>query len=388
VRLRLALLCVCALVFPGCLGDDEPENTRIEGDTLTIYSSLPLRGGSAEAARAVRDGQRLALADAGRRVGRYRVRLVELDSTRADDTVWDPDEVSGNAHRAVDDDTAIAYLGELDYGGSAVSLPITNDEGLLQVSPLDGLTSLTRTPPGSPRAGPERYYPSEQRTFLRLVPNDLRVTEALLDQLEGARRITVIYDESIYGRELAVQLSRRARVRGIETTESVEARDEPQEVRSVARNVADERPDAVVYSGAAGSTFAALLGALRRELPAVPVWGAAGLTAAGPPPDGVAWLQPVRPVGDYPPSGRRLLRRLDGERPEALYGYESVRLVLDAVERAGADRGAVARSALSTGTRRSPLGAYRVSAGGDVSERRLALYQVSQGRLVFERLVR
>ena len=59
------------------------------------------------------------------------------------------------------DPRAIAYLGELNLGASAVSVPVTNKAGLLQVSPADGLASLTEAPPRS-AAGPERYYPSGQ----------------------------------------------------------------------------------------------------------------------------------------------------------------------------------------------------------------------------------
>jgi branched-chain amino acid transport system substrate-binding protein len=327
-------------------------------------------------------------------VGRYRIHIEQLDSTDADEALWDPDEVSANAHRAVDDDTAIAYLGELDYGGSAVSLPITNNERLLQIAPLDGLTSLTRRPPGMPRAGPERYYPSEERTFLRLVPNDLRLADALIEQLvlDGARSVSVIYDESIYGRELAGQVNRRARQRGLATSGLVEDRDEAEDVDSRAQDIADERPDAVVYGGTPGVTFAALLDALRRELPGVPVWGGAGLAAAGARARAgagvgarTAWLQPVRPPSRYPAPARRLLRRL-GARPEGLYGYEAVRIVLDAIAEAGADRRAVARSALAPRERESPLGRYRVLRGGDISERRLALYELDG--FSFERLVR
>jgi ABC-type branched-subunit amino acid transport system substrate-binding protein len=225
------------------------------------------------------------------------------------------------------------------------------------------------------------------------VPNDLRLAHALVELIEeeGARRLTIVYDEGIYGRELAGEVSRLARARGIETGGAVEDRDEPQDVRSLAENVAGERPDAVVYSGTAGTTFAALLAAFSRELPAVPVLGGTGLAAGGAPPGGpdrVAWLQPVRPESAYPREARRLLRRLDGAPPEALYGYESIRVVLDAVERVGADRRAVARSVLTPGPRRSPLGRYRVLRGGDVSEERLALFQLENRRLEFERLVR
>ena len=156
-------------------------------------------------AAAVAAGERLALADAGHRAGALRVRLRRLDSTDPGDRLWDPDRVSANAEQAADDETSIAYIGEHDYGASAVSVPITNDAGILQVSPSDGLTSLTRSLPGRPRAGPERYYPTGERSFLRLVPNDLLQVEVLLEQVRarGARRLALVFDEEIYGRELA-----------------------------------------------------------------------------------------------------------------------------------------------------------------------------------------
>jgi branched-chain amino acid transport system substrate-binding protein len=156
-RTRTALLCAAALALGGCLSTREPEeSSRISGGTVTVYSSLPRHGVSAPVAAAVAAGERLALADAGHRAG-ARVRLRRLDSTDPGDRLWDPDRVSANAEQAADDETAIAYIGELDYGASAVSVPITNDAGILQVSPSDGLTSLTRSVPGRRRAGPERY---------------------------------------------------------------------------------------------------------------------------------------------------------------------------------------------------------------------------------------
>jgi branched-chain amino acid transport system substrate-binding protein len=146
------------LVLAGCLGGDESgDGSRVSSGTLTVYTSLPRTGVSEPVARAVAAGERLALSDSGGRAWSRRVRLVRVSSNDPDDDLWDPDRVSANARRATDVDTAIAYIGELDYGGSAVSLPITNDAGILQVSPFDGLTSLTRTPPGLRRAGPERY---------------------------------------------------------------------------------------------------------------------------------------------------------------------------------------------------------------------------------------
>ena len=45
---------------------------------------------------------------------------MEMSSTRPVDQTWDPGTVEAGAERAVDDPTAIAYLGELDLGASAV----------------------------------------------------------------------------------------------------------------------------------------------------------------------------------------------------------------------------------------------------------------------------
>src|SRR5690349_14637381 len=86
---------------------------------------------------------------------------VYLSLPKPGDETWDPSTVEANAKRAAADPDAIAYIGELDEGASAISVPVTNDAGILQVSPFDGLTSLTRDEPGTPLTnGPARYYPS------------------------------------------------------------------------------------------------------------------------------------------------------------------------------------------------------------------------------------
>src|SRR5918997_2266754 len=182
--------CVLALGLAGCLGAEE-RSSRVKGDTVVVYSSLPASGVSAPAARAVAAGERLALKDAGGRVGTLRVRLVQLNAARAGEGPWSPERVNANAERAADDPKAIAYVGELGYGASAVSVPVTNDARLLQVSPTDTLTSLTQTPIGRPRAGPDRYYPTGERSFARLVPNDDLLAETLLELAgrNGAKRM-------------------------------------------------------------------------------------------------------------------------------------------------------------------------------------------------------
>jgi branched-chain amino acid transport system substrate-binding protein len=368
---------------------------------VTVYTSLPHHGVSAPAARATAAGQRLALEDAGGRAGGLDVELVELDSAEPGERLWDPDVVSANAKSAADDPRAIAYLGELDYGASAVSVPITNDAGVLQVSPADGLTSLTRAPLGRPRAGPERYYPEEERSFVRLVPADELLAETLMAQVRatGARSVAVLGDGEIHSRELGGILLALARRDGPDPVASEEYRGRVEEIPDVVRNLAEEGPDALVYAGIAGPGTGRVLAQVDRALPGVPVYATSGLLARNPAapipaaPASVTALGPIPPPGELPEKGRRLLarlRRAEGAavaRPEALYGYEAMRLVLDAIGAAGADRARVIREALRIRERRSPLGSYRVRATGEVEDARFALHVLRDGRFEYERMI-
>jgi branched-chain amino acid transport system substrate-binding protein len=389
-----------ALVLAGCLAGEE-RSTRIEGGTVTVYASLPKHGVSAPAARATAAGQQLALADAGGQAGGVKVQLVELDSSEPGERLWDPDRVSANAGEAADDPRAIAYLGELDYGASAVSVPITNEAGVLQVSPTDGLTSLTRAPLGRPRAGPERYYPEDGRSFVRLVPADELSAETLLAHARatGATDVAVLYDGEIHSRELGGVLLALARRDGPEPVEAEEYRGRVEEIPDLVLDIAEDRPDALLYAGIAGPGTGRLLAEIDRTLPGVPVFATFGLLARDPSvpipaaPAGVDALGPIPPAGELPGEGRRVLARLREmkgaavARPEAVYGYEAMRLVLDAIRVAGADRARVVDEALRIRERRSPLGPYRLRATGEVETTRFALYALRDGRFEFERML-
>lgn len=369
---------LAVLVMAGC-ANDEPDNERARGDTLTVYSAVPTHGVSAAAGRAATAGARLALAQAGGHAGGRRVRLVEVSSTRPGDAVWDPGTVETNAERATNDPAAIAYLGDLDLGGSAVSLPVTNRAGLLQVSPTDGLTSLTRAPPGRPRAGPERYYPSGVRSFVRLVPPDLELAETLLrlTRERGARRVALLHTEGFAERELAGILAVRLRRDGRPPVMIERVSDDTDSTADLVRDVAARSPQAVLFAGVPGAAAQSLVAALSRALPRTPLLAAAPL-ARGARVAPEAAVTGVLPGTDQPPRGRRILRRLGHgaaapARPEALYGYDAMRLVLDAIDQGGPDRRKVVRAALAAGRRVGATGRFAVTRSGDVTRRRVVL---------------
>jgi hypothetical protein len=109
---------------------------------------------------------------------------------------------------------------------------------------------------------------------------------------------------------------------------------------------------------------------------------------------------PLEAVAPRPPRGpravvaRRILDHIGREQgielatPAALWGYESVRVVLDAIraaQRGGrpADRAEVVRAALRPRLRRSSIGTYEVRRNGAVKGLPLALYRLRGDRFEY-----
>ena len=398
-RLAPLVALACAVLLSGCFGNDDKAASRlpIRGHVLTVYSSRPTEGPSAPIGRAVAAGERQALADARSRAGRYRIRLIELSASKPNAGNWDPGQVNENAKRAADDRRAIAYLGELNLGASAVSVPVTNDRGLLQVSPGDGLASLTEQPPRS-AAGPERYYPSGRRTFLRLVPDDEVQARLMADRLAalGVERPALIVGTGVYARELAAELSADLSKLDIDPIATKDLRDDPDTVVNAVRELSDvspeSLPDAVVLALARDRNTPQMLASLSEALPGAALITGSGVLVSQPleVPGEVA-APPLEAVAPQPQGRSPVLDRIAHEQgqglatPEALWGYEAMRVVLDAIRQAQnggrpADRADVVRAALTPRLRKSPIGRYQVRRNGSVEGIPMALYRLRVDR--------
>src|SRR4051794_16034140 len=251
---RAAAVVVAAILVPvvvGC-GSAKTASTKITSDTLTIYTGLPLRGTRAAEGRAVLRGEKLALDEAGGRVGNLAIGLIALDDTKTATGRWDPNQVADNARQAVENPTTIAYIGDLDSGASAVSIPITNETGILQVSPLSDYTGLTQP---ADKGEPAKYYPSGRRNFARLVPNGRVEADALAGWLRdrGIGRTTLAYDGYQEGLGQGSEVERALKADGIQVVDVVRVDPtdvDPADMAGTARDIARAPAPALVYAGA------------------------------------------------------------------------------------------------------------------------------------------
>src|SRR5215212_9351056 len=171
------ILGALALGVTAC-GDDDDDSGGGGGDSggaskdVTIYSSLPLQGASRVQSLDVQRGEQLALDERNAKAGSCTVSYKKLDDSTAQAGTWDAGATSANARKVANDDSAVALLGEFNSGASAISIPITNEAGLLQVSPSNTALELTKDPGPSGKGAPDKYYPSGERNYARVVPAD------------------------------------------------------------------------------------------------------------------------------------------------------------------------------------------------------------------------
>ena len=329
-----AAACVVAAALGGCgIGG----GSAIDGP-VTVYISLPLSGPRAVDGRDAADGARLALEDAADRGGSKQVRAVVLDDAHG--KPWDPVTVGENARRAVQDSSAAAYIGELDSEPTRASVPITNDAGLVQVSPGAGGVDLTRPAAGYPNS-PDRYQPSGHGNFARTVPADDVVARAGAEWASelGLKQVTVTSDDSPFQNLMAQQFTDAAEERGVQIVQAKTPVGEGGKARS-------------------GPVYDAGTQVLD------PQDGSPALRTT-------AELDPSRlPGRDFATRFAKRFHRDPG--PYAAYGYEAMALVLQAIDGAGNDasqfRDNVRHGVIGANRTDTVLGNYSITSDGDTTE--------------------
>jgi branched-chain amino acid transport system substrate-binding protein len=387
-------------VVAGCGSGASSRDTAIRGTTLTIYSSMPLHGDAGKSGQDVVLGEKLALADAAGRVGPFTVKYTSLDDTNPKTGRWDPGIIAGNSRTAAQDRTTIAYLGELDPGSSAISIPVLNEIRVLQVSPADTFGGLTEATDSS-RGEPEKYYPTGERNFGRIVPSDEVQAGVLLRWMrdEGVRRVFLLTDTELSGPSLARRLQAMASDRGIAVTGSLSLTPKPDADAKAVQKVLASQPDAVLYAGLGNAATAGLLDDVARAGPRLKIFTSSGVAAS----DMAGRLRAAAPrtyvvsptlgISAYPPAARRFEQAFRSRYgrppgPYAILGYEAMRVTLQAMAAAGKRANhpdAVIRAFFLTRDRHSVLGTYSIDRNGDTTLRRFGGYRVRRGNLAFDR---
>ena len=400
----VCLLGALALGVTACGDDDDDDDGGGGGGTtasknVVIYSSLPLQGASRVQSLDVQRGADLALEARDGKGGACTVEYKKLDDSTAQAGTWDPGATSANARKVATDDNAIALLGEFNSGASAISIPITNEAGILQVSPSNTALELTKDAGPDDKGAPEKYYPTGERTYGRVVPADHIQGAAQADWMEekGVKKLYVLDDKQVYGAGVAKTTGDAAEIRGIEVVGTDGIDPKASNYRSLASKIADTGADAVFFGGIVDNNAVQLYKDLGAALPDATLWGPDGVatsTFTNDLPDDVAdrtyiTVATINPK-DYAPKGQQFFDSFKQEydqkvvQPYAIYGYEAMDVVLDSMDRAGDscnDRQAVIDEFYATEGKEGVTGTYDIDDDGDVTLNQFGRHLVVNGEL-------
>jgi branched-chain amino acid transport system substrate-binding protein len=402
---RIALLAAAVAAVSGLAGcgskHDQP-GSAIPGRTLTVYVSVPLQGASAVSGAAIVNGAQLALERAGGRIGRFRIALRRLDDTTVARHEWDPGQTSDGARLAALDPTTIGYIGELDSGASAISIPILNRAGIAQISPTSTAVGLTSAASGAEPGEPAKYYPTGARNFARVATNDTvqAAVQVSLQRSAGCRRTFVVEDGEVDGEDMATSFDLAARSAGLQVIATQQYDQKATDYRSLAVSIANTRADCVLITAITDANAVLLTRQLAVGLPGARIFATGGMaesTYASGIPGAIASrlviTAPALGAVAYPSSGRVLLEsyaaRFGPPEPDAILGYEAMSLMLSAISRAtdhgshAAQRVKVVRAIFTTRGRNSVLGRYAINSDGDTTLASYGVWTIAARKLHF-----
>ena len=368
-----ASLGALALALSGCSSTASKSNSAVTvtGSTLDVVAAQP-PGDPSQVDKDVLAGEQLALKQAGGKAGPFTVDL----------RVAHGNEVSASARLAVQDKQAIAYLGEIAPGTSGVSLQITNQVGLLQLSPADTAVYLTQSTPAVSDS-PGHYYPASgtfHRTFARVVPTTAQEAKALVAEMQALHvsKLYVAGDGTAYGTSVADEVRQDARAAGLTLVSAASGADGifyggvdgPSAAQAIVR-LAAANPGAKLFAPSAlydDTLVAKLSPAAQKNLyvsaPGLPVHGQSAAARA--------FASAFQSTYGHAPS------------PQAVYGYETMAALLAVLKQLGANansRAQVVARFRGLKDRQSALGTYSLT-NGDTTVASFVIAHPAGGRLV------
>ena len=424
---------VLAAVLAGCgtSGTVQGGNDTYSATTLTVYSNLPLLGPEGAQMTSIVNGEVLALYDQGGHVGKLHVSLDSLndypDGSVSDPLLPDPlrtldAQVGESAHTASSDLSTVAYIGDYDSDATWISLPLNNQNDILQVSPGSSYVGFTDANPADLTGDPGAFYAYGdqtvdgqivKRTFARLDPSDLAEAHATVAWMRslGVRRLAVVEDasnpayDSVIGKLVAAAAASAgitvvANDSGVNTATLTS----PASYAALAKSLAGARPDAVLLGGTADAGATALWRELHRVLPAARLFAPSTLAtpaflgALGASANATYVTSPILEPSQYGALAQHVFaqyRSLFAAAPNGyvLYGYDAMRDILLAIAKAGpkaANRPSLLAAFFALGRSgfTGALGDYTIDADGDSSLATFDGYRVSRsGALVLARAI-
>jgi branched-chain amino acid transport system substrate-binding protein len=213
-------------------------------------------------------------------------------------------------------------------------------------------------------------------------------------------------DKEVYGAGLAGNVEFSAKEAGLEVTSNDPIDTKAANYRSLAQKAKAAGADCFVFGGVTASNAVQITKDFAAALPDAKLYGPDGTCESafvdsgegGIPEDLHARFKctvATLPPDEYPPEGQEFFAQFqekygeDNPDPYAIYGYEAMRLALDAIERSGTgSKEDIIKALFETKDRSSVLGTYSIDENGDTTLTDYGAYSVKDGELTFDQTIK
>lgn len=267
-------LALFAALLVGCEGSaPNPGSTPTTSGMIKIGAELPLIGGDASAGKAAEDGIRLAIDEANRQniLPGYTLMLNAKNDVGASGS-QDPSIGAVNVMELIGDAQVAGIIGPLVDNVARAEMPLTNQRGIVQISPATTASCLTQNTLESGCTGPDNLVPQLRPTgranYFRLATPD-NIQGALVADFAyktlNERRVFVIDDAEVDNAGLAPNFISQFTADGGRIVGHSHLQNRSDYTTEL-RKIAILRPDAIYFTGK--SAMPAL--ALRRQMEITP----------------------------------------------------------------------------------------------------------------------
>lgn len=378
-------------------GSSEP---AASGQTIKLGVDLPVSGADASIGIPTQNGVVLAVEEANK--NGFAGGKFKLDTSLLDDAVQgkhDPAAGAQNVKTFIGDSSVLAMVGPFNSNVAKSEIPLSNDAGLVQISPSntnDGLTT------GDDAKKLRTAHP-DTNTYFRVCTRDSKQGLALAQvaaQRLGLKRIFIIDDNETYGKGLADVFDASFRQLGGTVLGHEHITANQQDFKALLTKAKADNPDGVFFGGNTSTGG----GLVRRQmsdvgLGATTYLGGDGISddefekVAGDSANG-SYMTVAAPDASKLPSAKAFItaykaRFKSDVGPYSANAYTAAKIEIAAIEKAITDAGGkmptradVLKYVAATKDFDSPIGKVGFDANGDTTSPVLSLLEVKGGKKV------
>jgi len=252
------LAAAAAMVFSACSNTPGASGGTSNKGTVTFAIELPQQGSEKAASDPIINGIKLAVKQAGGAAGGYTIQIPQ--SAIYDDALngaHDPQTGANNMTKIVSDAAVVAVVGPLNSGVARAQIPISNEAGVLQCSPANTGTDLTKPPDSA------KYRPAgKPNNYIRVVTTDdiqgPAASQYAYDTL-GKKAAYVIDDTEAFGKPVADNFAADFEKRGGKVVKRDAAPKTTQDYVSIMTAAKALNPDVIYFGGVTATGGARIL---------------------------------------------------------------------------------------------------------------------------------